>query len=455
MITLPSLRDYQTRIINEARTKVMEIKGRRRVDDKRGVGVLIQMPTGAGKTLTALHLIQKALSEQRRVLWLAAKEELVYQPVDALYKYGFASRIITRGEQRGHLGSYLTVGTIQSLLRWENPPPADLVIFDEARHYVASQWGKLAGAYHQSIRIGLDATPARADGSPLGDLFDALIPGPAVADLVHWGFLVPSVVFAPNKQQDDWAETPVEAYRRLAPNRRTILYAPSVHEAKRQAMLFEQAGFKALAVDGTTKTTQRAQALGLLATGGIDVLCNCNLFVEGLDVPSVECAIIARGVSAESTWIQIGGRTLRPSPGTGKERATIIDLHGHVHKHGPLDVARTFHLDGLPIRRPANLPAAVQCKGCLGWGSGSVCNHCGFALPPPPPPKITRAELVEQKLAKQDALAKSGPKWEFWCELVRSAQTKGWKPAAAFLRFKDKYGHPPPWRQDQVPMEVR
>jgi superfamily II DNA or RNA helicase len=450
VITLPPLRDYQTKVIEDARAEVLRIKGRRRPEDQRGVGVLIQMATGAGKTLTGLHIIQKPLAQTQRVLWLAAKEELVRQPADALHKYGFASRILTRGEWRGHLGSHLTVATIQSLLGLKTPPAADFIVFDEARHFVAAEWGKLAGSYGRALRIGLDATPARNDGAALGDLFDALVCGPSVEELVMRGFLVPSTIYAPKKRQDKLAELPVEAYKRHALGKRAILYASSVVESKRQALAFEKAGFRAAHVDGKSLKEARGLALNQLASGQIDVLCNCAMFTEGLDVPSVECAIIARGVSNESTWIQIGGRVLRPSPETGKQKATIIDLFGHVNEFGLMTDHRTYHLDGSPIRRQAALPSAVQCKNCLGWGAGSTCASCGHSLPPPPPPKLSRAELDEIKKSRQDKLAQSGTRWEFWCEVVRESRVKGWAPSAAFMRFKTRFGHTPPWRMDQV-----
>lgn len=450
MIHLPPLRDYQTAVLDKARAECMRIKGARRPEDKRGVGVLIQMATGAGKTLTGLHACHRPITRGERVLWLAAKEELVEQPVRALHKHGFAACIRTRGEWRGHLGSKMIVATIQSLIGLKTLPEADMVIFDEARHFVASEWGKIAGAYGRSLRIGLDATPVRNDGTSMGDLFDAMVCGPTINELTERGFLVPSTVFAPAKRQDRLAEEPVVEYKKRAAGARAILYASSVAESVRQALAFEKAGFRAVHVDGSSRKDARALALARLAEGSIDVLCNCSMFTEGLDVPSVECVIIARGISAESAWIQIGGRVLRPSPETGKAKGVIIDLYGHVHEYGLMTEPRTWHLDGAPLRRASKLPSVVQCKKCHGWGVGAVCVACGYQLPPPPPPKLSRAELREIKHTRQDTLEKSGKRWEEWRSLVLEGRKNGWKPQAAFMKFKMRFGFAPPWRADQV-----
>jgi superfamily II DNA or RNA helicase len=164
------------------------------------------------------------------------------------------------------------------------------------------------------------------------------------------------------------------------------------------------------------------------------------LFTEGLDLVELECIVIARGVSHESTWVQIGGRALRPSPHTGKTHATILDLNGHVWRHGWLDDPRSWHLDGKSVRRQEQLPIAVMCAACLSWhrGGGRPCPHCGAALPMPRPPRVKARDLQEQRRGepierKQRRLV----------NFVRIALERGYSPWSAAHRYRGTYGRKP------------
>ena len=49
--------------------------------DRRALTIL---PTGVGKTITALEACRKAVEKGKRVLWIAHREELVTQPYHAI-----------------------------------------------------------------------------------------------------------------------------------------------------------------------------------------------------------------------------------------------------------------------------------------------------------------------------------------------------------------------------------
>ena len=72
----------------------------------------------------------------------------------------------------------------------------DLVVIDEAHHAVAGTWGKVLERLPAARVLGVTATPERLDGQGLRDVFDELVPGPTVKELVADGFLAPSVCYA-------------------------------------------------------------------------------------------------------------------------------------------------------------------------------------------------------------------------------------------------------------------
>lgn len=436
MIALPPPRPYQTELYQRAQ----QAAARAHLGGT-GCGVLVQAPTGAGKTLIALMIARGALDRGGEVLWLAPRTELVDQPVARLWEYGFREvQVIRAGRVTGDPRARLRVASVQTLLARGMRPPARVVILDEARHYVAAEWARVATAYPNAVRVGLDATPVRADGTSLRDLFDVLVPGPSVRELVDGGHLVPCVVYAPAEGQRALAASPLEAYEKYANGTRAVLFAPNVVWSKQWASQFTLAGIAAEHVDGTTPEDVRARALRRLASGDLRVLCNVALFAEGVDVPEVEACIVARGVSSEAAWLQMIGRVLRPSPKTGKVRAVVVDLMGHVHRHGLVDEPRAFSLDGEPIRRLETLPSAVQCKSCLAWGPGGrPCVACGAELPPPKAPRVKAAELIEVRAREPEAKKRAALE-----RFVRREVAAGRSPWRALHVYRGVYGVDPP-----------
>ena len=160
--------------------------------------VLLHMPTGSGKTRTAMHAICRALfaNEDRTVLWLAAGRELCDQAADEFEKawsfLGNRPMEVTRfyGEHdvetlpTSETGGGFAVASLQKLhLRKAQAPEAlvgfarslDLIVFDEAHQAVARTYAELTEFLLQMNRstglLGLSATPGRAhvDGSVEAD----------------------------------------------------------------------------------------------------------------------------------------------------------------------------------------------------------------------------------------------------------------------------------------------
>lgn len=457
MTTLPELsplRPYQERGMRDLRAAARRLR-----QQATGYGILAVAPTGAGKTRLALEIATGAIRKRGRVLWLAPRTELVDQPVARLAECGWTDvQIVQGGRVQGHPDASIAVASIQTLVARQYAPPADVLVLDEARHYVASEWGQIAGAYRDAVRIGLDATPARSDGLGLRDLFDELIPISDIAELTREGWLVPARILAPDAHQKGLADTPLDAYQRETPGKRCLVFCRSKRHAHETAAAFRAAGIPSEAVDANTPADQRRAALDRVRSGETLVLCNCNLFTEGLDLVELEAIIIARGVGHPAVWIQIGGRGLRPSPHTGKTHCTIIDLHGHFHRpgYGPLDDPRTWSLDGKALRKVESLEPCVQCRSCHAWhrGGGRPCVVCGAALPAPPPPKLSRAELKEQqRRARLASIAPTDRRWRLWCELVRTMRRRGYKPQWAFFSYRQRTGFAPPFKVDDVPLE--
>lgn len=371
-----TLRAYQERAIAALRASYQ--RGRRRP--------CLVLPTGGGKTIVAAAIIQGALRLGNRTLFVAHRRELIQQTVDKLARAGIWDvRVIQAAHDSGRPDAPVIVGSIQTLTmpRWLGRlPQADLVIPDECHHLVSDKWRLLAQAYPSARLLGLTATPQRSDGRALGDIFDDLIVGATVAELTDAGHLVPCRVFAPPDALEtrQLALDPVAAYQQHGDGQRAIVFCVTVEHAAATAEQFNAAGIPAGIVTGASPHDERADTLRRFAAGELRVCVNVNVLTEGFDDPPVAVCILARKPQHPGTFLQMAGRVLRPA--NGKTRATLIDLCGSVHDHGPPDMQRDYSLDGKAITG-AKREQIRQCPTCgaVFLAGPDRCPECGSGLP--------------------------------------------------------------------------
>jgi superfamily II DNA or RNA helicase len=156
-----TLRDYQLETINKVESEL-----------SRERAVILQAPCGSGKTVMAAEIIRRAVDQNKRVLFLAHRRELVFQCADKLSRFGIEHAIIMAGEKPSLIPD-VQVASVQTLTarikrRRIQPPLADLIIFDECHHNVSRTHLELIDSYPQAKIIGLTATPIRGDGKGLG-----------------------------------------------------------------------------------------------------------------------------------------------------------------------------------------------------------------------------------------------------------------------------------------------
>ena len=388
-----NLRPYQSRAIADLRAAYQ--RGHR--------APCLVAPTGSGKTVMAAEIIRLMIARGRRVLFNAHRTELIEQTAQKLADAGITNiRTIQATRDLGGPDAPVTVASVQTLTRWsaERMPRAGAVLFDECHHVVAKTWRRIADAYRDALLLGMSATPQRADGSPLGDVFDALVVAASVQELTELGHLVPCRVWAPPNLLDtgEIAMSPVDAYRQHGNDQRAIVFCVTVEHATAVAAEFHAAGITSTVLHGELSRSMRAQILAWFREGQIRVLCNVHVLTEGFDDPGVVVGILCRKPEHAGTYLQMIGRILRPAP--GKAGCTLIDLCGSSLVHGTPEMPRTFRLDGKAISGPER-DAIRQCPTCgavfLLAGVNGACPQCGAALPrrEVKPPRSVNVGLVE------------------------------------------------------------
>lgn len=393
------LRPYQINLIERLREAIRS--GSRRP--------LFQAATGAGKTMIAASMIQSSYHKGKRALVIAHRKEIINQTSAKLDAIGLDHGVIMAEHPRYRPNLPVQVASIQTLSR-RVMPPADLVFIDEAHLSCSKSFLKLVEHYKDSVIVGMTATPIRLDGKGLGMIYDHLEEAIPMSELIEMGFLVKPRVFAPftpdmsniktvagDYDQHAVAELMdktsitgdiVKHWKQHAQGRKTIVFAASVAHSEHIQAAFLQDGISARHLDATTKSWLRDKTLEEWRQGRFDVLCNCGLFIEGLDVPETGCVILARPTQSLTIYLQAVGRGMRPAP--GKTDVIILDHAGLTHRHGLVDEPREWSLDGKKkSKRKANgeeaAPTVTICEHCFAAFSrqefSDHCPQCGEPLP--------------------------------------------------------------------------
>lgn len=352
---VPTLRPYQTDAIDKLREAMLQ--GAKKP--------LLVMPTGAGKTVTFAEVARRSLGRNRRVLVLAHRQELIRQAGNKLAAVGVPYGIVMPGEPR--TDHAVQVASIQTMInRLDEHQPFGLIIVDEAHHSTATTYKTVLEKWPDAFVLGVTATPERLDGKGLGDIFDAMVLGPSVKDLIKLGALcsftaysgteadlsnVKTVMGDYNQKQLKKAVAKatlvgdmVETYAKYANNLSTLAYGVSIEHAEMIAEEFNDAGIPAAAVSGKTHKDVRARALRDLQSGAIKVLASCEVFGEGIDLPNVSAVILARPTQSLTIHLQQIGRGLRPAQ--GKHQLIILDHAGNCRRHGLPNREHGWSLEG-------------------------------------------------------------------------------------------------------------
>jgi superfamily II DNA or RNA helicase len=396
------VRDFQERVKEDARNSIR--RGKKKI--------IIQAPTGAGKTVIAAGMIRNAQDKGNPVLFFAHRRELIYQCGEKLERFGVRHGILMAGEYPDHYAG-VQVASIDTFrarviqrqrLEW---PKASLVFIDEAHRSLSPTYLEVIQHYSEAgaIVVGLTATPIRGDGRGLGHVYEDMVRAPSVPELINMGYLVPPRHFAPSIPDLTGVKTKagdydaqdleralnrkeligdiVSTWSRLGQNRPTIVFASGVDHSIAIREAFRAVGVNAEHIDANTPDHDRAKIYDRLRKGFVKVITNCMVLTEGFDEPTLSCCVLARPTKNKGLYIQMGGRVLRPSE--GKTDALILDHSGSVYRHGKLDDHVHWTLD---TRRKSEAEAKreerkreatqITCRVCQHVYSGQlVCPMCG------------------------------------------------------------------------------
>lgn len=337
--------------------------------------VLTVLPTGAGKTLVKSEVARRELMGERGVTVIFAhRDVLLSQISDALCMLNLTHSFVASkptvkqitnlnlekwGQSFFDERSTIMVASVDAFLAKLKKGQINhlaqhckLWMLDEAHHLLAdNKWGQCVQALTNARGLGVTATPLRADNMGLGrhceGLFDDMIVGSSMDELIKLGHLSPYKIYVPPTRLDtsgmratssgdynqkelakrtDKAEITgdaVDHYLRIANGMQAITYCVNIAHSEHVADQFNRAGVPSKALSSKTPIRERQKAIEDFKRGLIKNLVNSDLFGEGFDVPALEVGIMLRKTQSYSLFKQQFGRPLRAKE--GKPFGIIID----------------------------------------------------------------------------------------------------------------------------------
>lgn len=351
------LRPYQINLIEEIFNKWRQGKK----------SVLLQMPTGTGKTVLFSDIVRRGVTAKtkRRILIVVHRKELVEQIKKELILREVDAGIIMSGELPDH-NKYAQIATIQTFSRREEHPQADLVIIDECHHATADTYKALWDIYPNAKFLGVTATPCRLSGEGFDDVFEELIASMSIKKFIEQKHLVQTIHYAcasPNltsvrKSKGDYETKTlsqamlnqsvmsdvIETYLEHCKDKSAIAFAVNVEHSKEIVQRFKSKGVNAEHIDATTPRDLRQQILSDFRNGLIKVVSNVEIINEGFDFPKCEAVLLARPTKSLSLYLQMVGRVMRTA--SNKTEGIILDNAGLWNEHGLSTMDRNWQLSG-------------------------------------------------------------------------------------------------------------
>lgn len=372
--------------------------------------VLVQSPTGSGKTVIASYMASSASEKNNRVYFICHRAELVDQTAKTFRKFGLSFGYIAAGYPVNYY-EQIQICSIDTLKnRLDKCPVPTICIWDEAHHVAAGGWARVMSYYSKSKHVGLSATPERLDGKGLADYFECMVLGPAVRWLIDNKYLADYKLFSAPGAPDmskvhtkmgDFVKSEaaqvmdnsqitggiIRHWQKNARDKRTIGFAVSVAHSQHICEQFKKAGIVAVHLDGKTAKTERRAVAKSFAKGDIQVLWNVGLFGEGYDLSAqadsdvtVDCVIDAAPTQSLAAYLQRCGRALRPK--ADGSHAILLDHADNWKRHGLPDDDRQWSLLGKKDRERKNSESDIatrQCKECYAIHKPAPeCPLCGY-----------------------------------------------------------------------------
>lgn len=395
------LRPYQQRLHDDVSSRI----GRSR-------NIVVQSPTGSGKSINQLADIIEAHRRGMTVAWYSPRVLLTNQfrgyLEDAQIPFGIRAAGFDEFRNDGagvQLCSVRTEHKRRKNIRhsdvYSEVYPADLVIIDEG-HLMTKGVNREILEEHDCTRLWYTATPVG-----MSEIGDEIVCGPSLSELRADGFLLLARVYDPGcpnlekirRVQSDEAEFSVgiEYVQQICANlhdtwkhrnpeaRPSIFFGPDVASSRWIADYFAKRGVRIAHIDSTEVYVDgevsnctvdvKDELVAELERGTLAGVTNRFKLREGIDATCLYYCALACPIGSVTSYIQTVGRILRPHP--GHDHAIIADHGGNARRHGSPNEDRDWNVLWQYTSSQIERARSMEIKNGT-TDPGTPCPACGL-----------------------------------------------------------------------------
>lgn len=439
---------------------------------------ILYMPTGGGKTESAISLLVATAQKGNRAAMIMDRRILVDQTSARLDKYNIEHGVLMAGHWRWRPHEKIQICSAQTLEKCESFPDLDLIIVDEC-HTIRQQVADYIR--NTGIRsIGLSASPFTKG---LGSIYENVVCDITTNDLVNEGSLIPLKVFVAKeidmkgakKVAGEWSQKEAtergikitgdivsewvkKTHEFFDKPEKTIVFCAGVAHGADLQNRFNESGYNFISISYQDDDDYKQDVIKEFSKpdSTITGLIATDILTKGFDVPDVKIGISARPFTKSfSSHVQQMGRVMRPC--FGKDFALWLDHSGNYLRFKP-EWEELFY-DGVSSlddgkEKPKPEPTdkekeAAKCPKCSAlWPAKSdICSNCGHVRERKNDVTVKAGELVEIGAPLKNEKYESAYKESFYQQLLKYAKDRGYKDGYAFWKYKAKFKLEPKWRK--------
>ena len=319
--------------------------------------VLVQLPTGTGKTVLFTSIINDlAKVKGVKIVILAHRKELIEQISEHLSHYNIEHGLITSGRVR-RLDLSVQVASVQTLTHDKNIDllhelKPQFIIIDEAHHSLADSYTKFWKECGDCWKLGVTATPYRLNLHSFRTHFDKFVESDTIDSFIDEGYLSDYDFYTDNPNSslsrtiesikeksstrdyktatllkelniEEHIQRLIVCYEQYVKGKKGIVYAINKEHAHNICNAYQIIGVNAVYIDSDTPKGERQDIVERFRKSEVQVMVNVDIFSEGFDCPDVEFIQLARPTWSLGKYLQQVGRGMRPCE--NKQKTVILD----------------------------------------------------------------------------------------------------------------------------------
>ncbi|ABM04395.1 type III restriction enzyme, res subunit [Psychromonas ingrahamii 37] len=327
---------------------------------------LLISATGTGKTY--LSAFDAQALKPKRLLFVVHRLTIALKSLETFQNvFGTGKTMGVYSGSKQELDKDFLFATVQTISKQNhldqfNKDYFDYIIIDESHRSGANSYKRLIEHFEPTFLLGMTATPERTDGEDIFSLFDHNIAyeirlNRAMEEgmLSNFHYYGVTDLIIDNVIQENMGDFAFLSSHERVDNiikhacfygsdngiTRGLVFCSRNEEAKKLAEMFNQSGFRSLALSGENSEDERARAIERLETDNLaeklDYIFTVDIFNEGIDIPKVNQIIMIRPTDSAIVFVQQLGRGLRKVD--GKDYLTVIDFIGNYNNNYLIPIA--------------------------------------------------------------------------------------------------------------------